>query len=317
MTIRTATDAVVMLALAGAGLYVTSAAQAQTAKDEYVDPRNTSVDVAPVSSKPGNHKLTIILPPYGGDQTYYNASKLPGYLASQGIDFAVLFTGTSGYNQPAGLARLAVLIAHLVSTHGYEPNKVVLGGFSAGGYGAFRYTLRKLRGDALAILPAALISVDAPLDIERWYRGMNLFVQRTDDKNPFRGESQYLTQMYRELLGGTPDEKAEAYREQSILTASLPDGGNAVYFRHMPMRLYSEPDMDFFVPYGYDYGSINASDQVSLAAIARAQGNADVSLVLTSGKGYRADLGNRRLPHSWSIVDEVELARWITAHLKG
>jgi hypothetical protein len=84
----------------------------------------------------------------------------------------------------------------------------------------------------------------------------------------------------------------------------------------MPLRLYSEPDMDFFVPYGYDYGSINASDQVSLAAIARSQGNADVSLVLTSGKGYRADLGGRRLPHSWSIVDEPELARWIAAHLE-
>jgi pimeloyl-ACP methyl ester carboxylesterase len=304
----------ILLAFAGAG-FCAATACAQVPKDEYLNASNTQVDVARAWSTPGNRKLTIILPPYGGDQNYYNASKLPGYLADRGIDFAVLFTETTGYNQPADLTRLDALIAHVISTHGYASNKVVLGGFSAGGYGAFRYSLRKLRGDALAILPAALISVDAPLDIERWYRGMNLFVQRTDEENPFRGESQYLTQMYRELLGGTPDEKPAAYREQSVLTASLPDGGNAVYFRHMPLRLYSEPDMDFFVPYGYDYGSINASDQVSLAAITRSQGNADVSLVLTSGKGYRADLGGRRLPHSWSIVDEPELARWIAAHL--
>jgi hypothetical protein len=121
--------------------------------------------------------------------------------------------------------------------------------------------------------------------------------------------------MYREMLGGTPDEKPEAYRAQSVLTASRPDGGNAVYFKRMPMRLYSEPDMDFFIPYGLDYAGINASDQVSMAALARLQGNTEVSLVLTHGKGYRADLGNRRLPHSWSIVDEPELARWIAAHL--
>lgn len=301
--------------LAGCGLSAASFAHAAPATDEYLDPGSTHADVAHVWSRPGNRKLTIILPPYGGDQNYYNASKLPELLADRGIDFAVLFTETTGFNQPADISRLDALISHLMAAHGYQPDKVVLGGFSAGGYGAFRYALRKLSGDNLAILPAALISVDAPLDIERWYRGMNLFVQRTDDRNPFRGESQYLTQMYRELLGGTPDEKPEAYRRQSVLTASLPDGGNAVFFRHMPMRLYSEPDMDFFVPYGYDYGSINASDQVSFAAILKSQGNADVSLVLTSGKGYRADLGGRRLPHSWSIVDEAELARWIASHL--
>jgi pimeloyl-ACP methyl ester carboxylesterase len=307
--------AIALLALASAGFIAPPSAHA--AKDEYLDLKNTSVDIARVWSRPGNRKLTIILPPYGGDQNYYNASKLPGYLADLGIDFAVLFTETTGYNQPADIKRLDALIARVVFSHGYERTQVVLGGFSAGGYGAFRYALRKLRGDRLAILPAALISVDAPLDIERWYRGMNLCLQRSDEKNPFRGEFQYLTQMYREMLGGTPDEKPEAYREHSVLTASLPDGGNAVYFKHMPLRLYSEPDMDFYAPYSLDYGGINAADQVSLAAIAKSQGNADVSLVLTSGKGYRADLGGRRLPHSWSIVDEEELARWIAAHLKN
>jgi len=288
---------------------------AQTATDELLNASDARHDVARVWSSPGNHKLTIILPPYGADQNFYNASKMPQLLARHGIDFAVLFTETTGFNQDADLTRLDTLIVHLLASHGYDKSKVVLGGFSAGGYGAFRYALFKLQGKPLAVRPAALISVDAPLDIERWYRGMSLFVQRADEKNPFFGECQYLTQMYREMLGGTPDEKPDAYRKQSVLTASLPDGGNAVYFKSMPMRLYSEPDMDFFVPYGLDYAGINASDQVSLAAISRLQGNRDVTLVLTSGKGYRADLGNRRLPHSWSIVDEPALAQWLAAHL--
>jgi len=305
-----------LTALLSVSLIAPSVARELAAKDEHLGSSDSQTDVARIWSTPGNRRLVIILPPYGGDQNYYNAAKIPAYLADRGIDFAVLFTEVTGYNQPADIARLDALIASVVGTHHYDSGKIVLGGFSAGGYGAFRYALRKLRGEPLAILPAALISVDAPLDIERWYRGMNLFVQRTNDKNPFYGECQYLTQMYREMLGGTPDEKPAAYREQSVLTSSLPDGGNAVYFRNMPMRLYSEPDMDFFVPYGLDYGGINAADQVSLAAILHAQGNERVSLVLTSGKGYRADLGGRRLPHSWSIVDERELALWITGQLK-
>ena len=160
-----------------------------------------------------------------------------------------------------------------------------------------------------------MISVDAPLDLERWCKGMQLVLQRSNSSNPFYGECQYLTQMYRDMFHGTPEENPTAYWENSILTASKGDGGNAAFFKQMPMRLYSEPDMDFFIRYGMDYSCINASDQVSMASISMAQGNQNVSLVLTSGRGYRADLNNMRLPHSWSIVDEAPLAEWIAARL--
>lgn len=303
----------VLLLLAVAG--TCAGEKAQDVGNEMLQPANAGADVARIWSRRGNRKLTIILPPYGGDHTYYNSSKLPGYLANEGIDFAVLCTETTGFNRASDIDRLDTLIAYVIAKNGYDPEKVVLGGFSAGGYGAFRYALRGLRGEKVAVHPAALISVDAPLDIARWYRGMSLAIPRMNDQNPFRGEFEYLTGMYRELLGGTPDEKPDAYREQSVLTASRADGGNAAYFKRIPMRLYSEPDMQFFVPLGLDYTSINATDQVSLASILISQGNTEVSLILTSGKGYRPDMGGARMPHSWSIVDEAELAGWIAARL--
>jgi hypothetical protein len=298
-----------------ASLLGTGFAWGDAPRNEYLNERDTTKNVARLWRTDGNRKLAVLLPPYGGNETYYDSSKLPGYLAPKGIDLAVLFTEVTGYNQPADFTRLDTLLKHVVEKHHYDMNKIALGGFSAGGYGAFRYALLKRKRGDLAIAPAALISVDAPLDIERWYNGMQLVVQRTDEKNPFRGECVFLTQMFVEMFGGPPREKPEAYWDHSVLTASKPDGGNAVYFRDMPVRLYSEPDMGFFIEYGVDYTSTNASDQVSLAAILKAQGNKDVSLVLTSGKGYRADLGGQRLPHSWSIVDEKELAEWVARYL--
>ncbi|MES1200434.1 MAG: hypothetical protein ABUS57_03185 [Pseudomonadota bacterium] len=304
--------------LGGLAIGVAAPAQtlgAPTPADEYLDRHNTNTDVARIWSRPGNRKLAIILPPYGGDHRYYDASTMPAHLLDRGIDFAVLHTEVTGYNLPTDVTRLDALIRHVIERRGYDPSKIVLGGFSAGGTGAFRYALQKLQGENLTLLPAALVSVDAPLDYERWCKGMALVVQRTMPDNPFYGECQYLTQMYREMFGGTPQENPSAYWARSILTASKPDGGNAALFKRMPMRFYSEPDMDFFLPLGMDYASINASDQVSMASISLAQGNPNVSLVLTSGRGYRADLGGRRLPHSWSIVDEPVLADWIAARL--
>ncbi len=65
-------------------------------------------------------------------------------------------------------------------------------------------------------------------------------------------------------------------------------------------------------------GIVNGSSserQFKLAALLHSQGNSQVSLVLTSGKGYRAEMGGARMPHSWSIVDEADLARWIAGRL--
>jgi pimeloyl-ACP methyl ester carboxylesterase len=305
----------VLSSLLLAALLTPRGVRAQAPGDEYLNSRDKSANVARLWKSNGNRKLAIILPPYGGTQNYYDSSKLPGYLAERGIDFAVLFTEVTGYNQPSDITRLDALIKYVVEKHHYDKDKIVLGGFSAGGYGAFRYALLKLKGSDLAILPKALISVDAPMDIERWYNGMDLVAKRTDAKNPFHGECKYLTQMFREMFDGSPKEHPQAYWDHSVFTASKPDGGNATYFKAMPVRLYSEPDMTFFVEYGIDYTSTNAADQVSLASILKLQGNKDVSLVLTSGKGYRAELDNMRLPHSWSIVDEKDLAEWIARYL--
>lgn len=91
------------------------------------------------------------------------------------------------------------------------------------------------------------------MDIERWYNGMELFLKRVHaESNLFYVESKYLTQMFMEMFDGSPSDRPLAYREHSIVSASLVDGGNAKYLKDIPIRLYSEPDMDFYLNYGLD-----------------------------------------------------------------
>ena len=80
--------------------------------------------------------------------------------------------------------------------------------------------------------------------------------------------------------------------------------------------MYTEPDLLFFLEHVTDLYSLNALDVVFAINELRAMGNRQAELVITSGRGYRADLGGIRLPHSWSIVDEPELASWIEEKIR-
>ena len=66
--------------------------------------------------------------------------------------------------------------------------------------------------------------------------------------------------------------------------------------------------------YGCDYYTINAADQAALVLQLRALGNTKAELIITSGKGFRPP--GKRNPHSWTIVDEPDLADWVAKFLQ-
>ena len=122
------------------------------------------------TNSPAVRPLVLLLPPYGGDASYYDASGLPALLAARGIDLAVLHTHATGFLEPAELQRLDALIAFLLKQFGRQaPTRIAIGGFSAGGYAALRYAQLASVAGTTAMRPAAVFSVDAPLDLARWY----------------------------------------------------------------------------------------------------------------------------------------------------
>jgi hypothetical protein len=58
---------------------------------------------------------------------------------------------------------------------------------------------------------------------------------------------------------------------------------------------------------------MNAVDHAALINLLRVAGNDRAELITTTGRGYRP--GGRRHPHSWSIVDEAQLERWLLTTL--
>jgi len=112
--------------------------------------------------------------------------------------------------------------------------------------------------------------------------------------------------------GGTAQDARGRYVAYSPFTYSEPGGGNAVHLRDVPLRAYHEPDIDWWPEHrGKSYYDMNSMDLAALIAEVRASGSDSAWLVTSHGEraGYEAASS----PHTWSFVDDVDLAKWFVA----
>ena len=266
--------------------------------------------------KPANaaRGLVVLLPYYGSDANEFSSAALPGLLAQKNV--ATMVVSAAGYLKNDDLVTLAQLIAEVAQELKIPAGGLVVGGISAGGTGAVRYAEYCISGHRDArFTPMAIFSVDAPLDFESWWNREKMNLRRGDPKSSVE-ESQGVMGALRSAMGGSPSQVPQAYRSRSPFLASERDGGNARLLKNLPVRLYTEPDVVWTIEnIGRDYYTLNALDQGALFLQLRALGNTRVELITTTGKGFRPP--GTRNTHSWTIVDEPELAEWIDAHISS
>lgn len=252
--------------------------------------------------------LVVVLPYYGSDANEFSSAALPGLLGTKNV--ATMVVSGSGYLMDDDLTTLKGLIGEVLQELNLPARRLVVGGISAGGTGAVRYSEYCISGHCDArSTPVAIFSVDAPLDFESWWNRAKLNLRRGNPKSSLE-ESQAILGALRSAMGGSPNQVRQAYRSRSPFLASEKDGGNALLLKSVPIRLYTEPDVAWWIEnMGYDYYTINAIDQAALVLQLRALGNTKAELITTTGRGFRPP--GTRNPHSWTIVDEPDLTDWI------
>ena len=110
-------------------------------------------------------------------------------------------------------------------------------------------------------------------------------------------------------LGGTPDENMQAYINYSPYCYSDENVNNYLNFKNIAIRAYTEPDVNWWIETRRkDYYSMNSIDLAALINALKIAGNENAELITTQNKGYLPD--RTRHPHSWSIVDEIEMVDW-------
>jgi dienelactone hydrolase len=261
--------------------------------------------------------LLVLLPGWGDDLNAFERSSpstpstLPARLASRGVvTITALPDPETLFEADAMVVRLDSMVAEVLQRYGIPRERVAVGGFSAGGTGAVRYAQHCARDRCRgASRVAAVFAVDPPLDWERVYRTSDLIVRRNAPRSNIE-EERRLVNTIRRAMGGTPDQRRSAYLRHSPVIASSADGGNARHLASTAVRIYTEPDVHWWMQErNLDFHGMNSVDHAALINLLRVRGNTRAELITTTGKGFRPD--GRRHPHSWSIVDEEELIRWL------
>ncbi len=209
----------------------------------------------------------------------------------------------------ADLEKLASRIDDVLAANDLAELPLHFAGLSLGGTRALRLLiyLRQAEGEHRLKVGAVAV-VDAPLDMERLWRSEGHAIGRSFHPAA-ADEGRWVRYLLEERLGGAPDQSRDQYVEYSPYTYSQPGGGNAVYLRDIPIRAYHEPDVDWWIEHRRkSYYDMNSLDLAGLIAELQASGNERAQLITTHDRREGYDTGAS--PHTWSFVDDTELAAW-------
>jgi len=114
---------------------------------------------------------------------------------------------------------------------------------------------------------------------------------------------------------GDPVRNVDIYNKLTPFNSSLSESGNEKFLRNTPVRVYEDIDVEWQLQNRrrslYDSNALDASELINRLLLS---GNERAEFMTAKQPGYRSS--GLRHPHSWSIVDEVELIQWALKNLE-
>jgi hypothetical protein len=201
------------------------------------------------------------------------------------------------------------LIGSALEKHELESKPIFLAGMSLGGTMALRYSeYCYLNKSSFGLKPSAIAICDAPLDMVRMWHEQEQAIKNDYHPNAV-GEAKWVLHYLRKNLNGSPVESMENYINYSPFVYKCENKNKTSLFKNIPIRMYHEPDINWWVENrAKDYNTINSIDLGGFYNSLRLLGNMKVELINSYQK--RKDYKKGSSPHTWTIVDNEELADW-------
>jgi pimeloyl-ACP methyl ester carboxylesterase len=250
----------------------------------------------------------VLFPPNG--QSLADVIAINTRLISIGQDSGILTiipsVNNNLYLDRFTLGFINAVLREVMSRYKIASDKFVLGGFSLGGMNAIRYTeLAYESGGLTAVKPAAVYGIDPPLDWARIYYSFARAIQKNFSA-PAVNEAEYFIERLNEEFGGRPEDHSDTYMRHSMYSRTSAGGGNAKYLRTVPVRIYSDPDIDWqLANKRVDYYDMNVLDAAAMINQLHLDGNNRQSLSMRLAKDTGPMDRGIRTPGAWPRLRTV------------
>ncbi len=236
-------------------------------------------------------------------------TKLHNVAYSNGVLTIFYAAGNKLYADSVVRAQLSRVLRDVISRYSVNPSTFVLGGFSAGGMVALRYTeLCYEQPNKYPIRPKGVFTVDSPIDV---FTVFDLLEENL--RNAYSELAVEEAQRAIQLVvadHGVPRDNVAVYSDLTAFSMNTQYGRNERFLEKVAVRTYHDVDIAWRIEHR-NQGVHNSNYEVTAELINRLRlmGNTRAEFMQTFRTGFRAN--GLRHPHSWSIVDEVDLLRWM------
>lgn len=207
------------------------------------------------------------------------------------------------------VSKLPSLIPTLLKKYHIPNGKYIIGGHSLGGHRALYFAEMTFKNDYPYVpKPLAVFAVDPPLNMKRLWNGFE-YGSKIAFSNAAAQESNEQLRRFKIIFGGPPSKSPKKYELYSSFFPEAPDGGNIKYLKNIPVRLYCDPDVNWWIENRrsrLEY--VNLTDLVGAISQLKLLGNEKAELITALGKGYWSN--GKRHPHAFSILDAEEFLIW-------
>lgn len=236
-------------------------------------------------------------------------TKLHLEAAKNGLLTVFCGAGNKLYADSITISKLTRLFKDVIQRYRVKPDRFVLGGFSAGGMVAMRYTELCLElPDKFPIQPKGLFLVDSPIDIFTIYEQLEETAR--NQYSEIAVEEAVRAMKFIQQDYGIPREQTGIYAKLTAFSMNKAYGQNELVLRNLPVRAYHDVDIAWRLK-NRNQTVHNSNYEVTAELINRLMlmGNSRAEFIQSFQTGYRAN--GQRHPHSWSIVDHEACMSWI------
>ncbi|MFY7670786.1 hypothetical protein ACOSP6_06825 [Tenacibaculum sp. MEBiC06402] len=205
--------------------------------------------------------------------------------------------------------QLAERLEKIILENNISKERIFIGGFSSGGNVSLLISnyLAEIKSQ---IQPKGVFVVDSPIDLLGLYRTAEKNITSHFSKTSIQEATWIKSFLEKEF--GNPKNGIDKYEMNSPFTLETQNIKNLKNLKSLKIRFYTEPDLKWWKENRKnDYEDLNAFYLKKLSDKLSAEfGNDKIELIETKNRGYRAN--GERHPHSWSIVNQDDLLKWMS-----